>query len=110
MLIGAVKTSKFRSLKENAMLRTIGATSAQIFKMTALEYVILGILGALSGTTLSVVGAYLLSTFSFRTPFVISWLPVILVPLLVTLAVTIIGILNNRNIIKTSPKEILRGN
>ncbi len=110
VLIGAVRTNKFQRLKENAMLRTIGATSAQIFKMTALEYVILGILGALSGTTLSVIGAYLLSTFSFRTPFVISWLPVILVPLLVTLAVAIIGILNNRNIIKTSPKEILRGN
>lgn len=109
VLIGAVRTSKFQRLKENAMLRTIGATSAQIFKMTAVEYVILGIIGALSGTTLSVVGAYLLSTFSFRTPFVISWTPVILVPLLVTFVVAIIGLLNNRNIIKTSPKEILRG-
>ena len=44
VLIGAVRTSKFQRLKENAMLRTIGATSKQIFKMTAVEYIILGIL------------------------------------------------------------------
>jgi len=110
VLIGAVRTSKFQRLQENAMLRTIGATSSQIFKMTAVEYILLGLFGALSGVTLSLIGAYFLSTYSFRTPFVISWMPVVLVPIIVTLAVTIIGLLNNRNIIKTSPKEILRGN
>ena len=91
------------------MLRTIGATSKQIFNMTTVEYILLGTIGTLSGTFLSVIGAYLLSTYSFRTPFVVSWLPVVLVPLVVTFAVAIIGIVNNIQIIKTSPKEILRG-
>ena len=109
VLIGAVRTSKYKRLKENAMLRTIGATSKQIFNMTTVEYILLGIIGTLSGTFLSVIGAYLLSTYSFRTPFVVSWLPVVLVPLTVTFAVAIIGIVNNIQIIKTSPKEILRG-
>ena len=77
--------------------------------MTTVEYILLGAIGTLSGTVLSVVGAYLLSTYSFRTPFVVSWLPVVLVPLVVTFAVAIIGIVNNIQIIKTSPKEILRG-
>ena len=109
VLIGAVRTSKYQRLKENAMLRTIGATSKQIFNMTTVEYILLGTIGTLSGTALSVIGAYLLSTYSFRTPFVVSWLPVVLVPLVVTFAVATIGILNNIQIIKTSPKEILRG-
>jgi len=109
VLIGAVRTSKYKRLKENAMLRTIGATSKQIFNMTKVEYILLGAIGTFSGTVLSVIGAYLLSTYSFRTPFVISWLPVVLVPLIVTVAVVTIGIINNLQIIKTSPKEILRG-
>ena len=109
VLIGAVRTSKFQRLQENAMLRTIGAQSNQIFKMTAVEYLILGILGSISGVALSIVGAFLLSTFSFKIPFTISWLPVISVPFVVTFAVALIGILNNREIMKTSPKEILRG-
>ena len=91
------------------MLRTIGAQSNQIFKMTAVEYLILGILGSISGVALSIVGAFLLSTFSFKIPFTISWIPVITVPFVVTFAVALIGILNNREIMKTSPKEILRG-
>ena len=66
VLIGAVRTSKFQRLQENAMLRTIGALSKQIFKMTAVEYLILGILGSISGVALSILGAFLLSTFSFR--------------------------------------------
>lgn len=109
VLIGAVRTSKFQRLQENAMLRTIGALSKQIFKMTAVEYLILGILGSISGVALSVLGAFLLSTFSFKIPFTISWEPIIAVPLVVTIAVTLIGVLNNREIIKTSPKEILKG-
>jgi putative ABC transport system permease protein len=109
VLIGAVRTSKFQRLQENAMLRTIGAQSNQIFKMTAVEYLILGILGSISGVALSIVGAFLLSTFSFKIPFTISWIPVITVPFVVTFAVALIGILNNREIMKTSPKEILRG-
>ena len=109
VLIGAVRTSKFQRLQENAMLRTIGATSKMIFKMTAVEYIILGVIGSLSGTTLSVIGAYLLSTYSFRTPFTVSWMPVLLVPLTVSVTVAFIGVLNNRKIMKTSPKEILSG-
>lgn len=108
VLIGAVRTSKFQRLKENAMLRTIGATSKQIFKMTAVEYIILGVLGSIPGTTLSFIGAQLLATYSFKTDLIVSWIPLLLVPGLVVVFVTFIGLANNRKIMKTSPKEILR--
>lgn len=109
VLISAVRTSKFQRLKENAMLRTIGATSKQIFKMTIIEYFFLGILGAFSGTALSLIGGQLLATFVFKAPFIISLIPVILLPLSVTILVVLIGVLNNLSVMRTSPKEILRG-
>lgn len=108
VLIGAVRTSKYQRLKENAMLRTIGATNKQIYKMTFVEYLLLGALGAFSGTTLSIIGGKLLSVFVFKSEFIVSWVPLILVPLLVVFFVVFIGIFNNRKIIKTSPKETLR--
>lgn len=108
VLISAVRTSKFQRLKENAMLRTIGATSKQIFKMTIVEYFILGFLGAFSGTSLSLIGGKLLAFYTFKAPFVISWIPVALIPFLIIVLVVMIGVLNNLSVIKTSPKEILK--
>jgi len=108
VLIGAVRTSKYQRLKENAMLRTIGATNKQILKMTFVEYLLLGILGAFSGTTLSLIGGKLLSIFVFKSQFIVSWIPLVLVPLLVVFFVVFIGLFNNRKIIKTAPRETLR--
>lgn len=110
VLIGAIRNSKYQRLRENAMLRTIGAKGKQLTKMTFIEYVLLGILGTLSGTTLSLIGGQMMATYSFQTEFVISWVPVLLVPFLVISVTAIIGLVNNRSVIKTSPIEVLREN
>jgi putative ABC transport system permease protein len=109
VLVSAVRTSKFQRLKENAMLRTIGATTKQILKMTIVEYFFLGILGAFSGTVLSLIAGKMLAVYTFKAPFFVSWIPVVFIPLLITLLVVIIGVLNNLSLMKTSPKEILKG-
>lgn len=108
VLIGAVRTSKYQRLRENAMLRTIGATSKQIMKMTFVEYALLGFLGVISGVSLSVAGAFLLAKMVFKTQFIISWIPVVIIPIVIITLVVLIGIVNNLKVIKTSPKEILR--
>jgi putative ABC transport system permease protein len=108
VLIGAVRTSKYQRLRENAMLRTIGATSKQIMKMTFVEYALLGFLGVISGVSLSVAGAFLLAKMVFKTQFIISWIPVVVIPIVIIGLVVLIGIVNNLKVIKTSPKEILR--
>lgn len=110
VLIGAVRTSKYQRLRENAMLRTIGAKSKQLKRMTTVEYLLLGLLGTLSGTTLSLIGGQLMASYSFQTEFIISWVPVLLVPMLVILTTVFIGLINNRSVLKASPIEVLREN
>lgn len=110
VLIGAVRTSKYQRLRENAMLRTIGAKAKQLKKMAFTEYLLLGILGTVSGTTLSLIGGQLMASYSFQTEFIISWVPVLLVPTLVILTTVFIGLINNRSVLKASPIEVLREN
>ena len=53
VLIGSVRNSKYQRIKESVLLRTLGAKSKQILRITALEYVYLGVLGSLVGILLS---------------------------------------------------------
>ena len=66
VLIGSVRTSKYQRMKESVLLRTLGAKDQQIVKITALEYLYLGILGAGMGVFLAFLGSWLLAKFVFE--------------------------------------------
>lgn len=108
VLLGAVRTSKFQRIKESVLLRTIGARSSQILKILALEYMFLGILGALSGILLSLVSSQLLAWQVFETPFVPSLFPFLVLFPGITLLVMFIGLINSISVIKSPPLEVLR--
>ena len=108
VLIGSVRTSKYQRIKESVLLRTLGAKSKQILKITALEYGYLGILGSSIGILLSLVGSQLLAIFVFETAFVPSWVPFLVVLPGITLLVLAIGLLNSRSVLRSPPLEVLR--
>lgn len=108
VLLGAVRTSKFQRIKESVLLRTIGAKSKQILKILALEYMFLGILGALSGILLSLISSQLLAWQVFETPFVPSLFPFLVLFPGITLLVMFIGLINSISVIKSPPLEVLR--
>jgi len=108
VLLGAIRISKFQRIKENVLLRTLGAKNNQIFKIVALEYLYLGILGALSGILLSLISSQLLAELVFETSFTPSLFPLLVLFPGVTLLVLIIGVSNSLEIIKKPPLEILR--
>lgn len=108
VLLGAVRTSKFQRIKESVLLRTIGARSSQILKILALEYMFLGILGALSGIVLSLVSSQLLAWQVFETPFVPSLFPFLVLFPGITLLVMFIGLINSISVIQSPPLEVLR--
>jgi putative ABC transport system permease protein len=62
VLAGAVINSKFVRMKENVLLRTIGARTSHITKITLIEYAYLGLFSALTGMILSLGGGWLLTT------------------------------------------------
>lgn len=108
VLIGAVKNSKFRRIRESVLLRTMGATSKQIVKITLLEYLFLGILGALTGILLSLGGSQLLAWLVFDSPFVPSLVPFLVLLPGICLLVVLVGLSNSISIIKSPPLEVLR--
>ena len=108
VLIGSVRTSKYQRMKESVLLRTLGAKDRQILKITALEYLYLGLLGAGMGVILALFGSWLLAQFVFETSFTPSIAPFALVLPAITTLVLIIGLLNSRTVIKSSPLVVLR--
>ena len=108
VLIGSVRTSKYQRIKESVLLRTLGAKSKQILRISALEYLYLGILGSGVGIVLSLMGSLLLARFVFDTVFIPSWVPFLVVLPGITLLVLIIGLINSRTILKSPPLQVLR--
>ena len=66
VLAGAVINSKFVRIKENVLLRTIGARTSQIMKITLIEYTYLGLFSALTGLLLSLSASWLLTRFFLK--------------------------------------------
>jgi len=108
VLLGAIKTSKYQRIRESVLLRTLGAKAKQIINITALEYVYLGVLGALSGVFLSLISSQLLAWLVFNSPFVPSLVPFLILFPGIVLLVLIIGLSNSLEIIRKPPLEVLR--
>ena len=108
VLIGSVRTSKYQRIKESVLLRTLGAKSKQILRISALEYFYLGILGSLIGILLSLIGSQVLATLLFKEPFVPSLVPFFLFLPGITALVILIGLSNIRSVLKSPPLEVLR--
>ncbi len=108
VLIGSVRTSKYQRIKENVLLRTLGAKNKQILRITALEYCYLGLLGGGIGIMLSLLGSFLLAKFVFEVSFVPSLIPFLVVLPGILMLVLLIGLLNSRSVLQSPPLEVLR--
>jgi putative ABC transport system permease protein len=108
VLAGAVINSKFVRIKENVLLRTIGARTRQIMKITLIEYAYLGLFSAITGMFLSLGGGWLLTKFFFEITFAVDWIELTTIGLGVVVLTVLIGWFNSREVITTPPLQILR--
>ena len=108
VLLSSLLLSKFQRIKESVILRTIGASKAQILKISATEYAILGTLSAATGILLALASSFLLSKFELEMDFDIQWWPLILIFIFIVSLTIFIGILNSQEVVKKSPLEVLR--
>ena len=108
VLIGVISNSRFQRIQESILLKTLGATRRQIFRIMIVEYLFLGAIGAMTGVFLAMLASWILTTFVFEITFI----PVILTPLavigLIVLMTILVGILTGRGIHNRPPLEILR--
>jgi len=108
VLIASVRISKYQRIQESVLLRTLGASRKQIFTITALEYLFLGALSALTGVIIALTGSWLLAKYSFEIPFAINILPAVGLFSIVAILTIVIGLLNSRGVLSKPPLEILR--
>ena len=108
VLIASVLISKFQRMQESILLRTLGASRKQILTITALEYFFLGALAAATGILLSMAASWALAKYSFKAPFTIQWIPVLLLFGAISLLTVIIGVFNSWSVLNKPPLEVLR--
>lgn len=108
VLISSLTLSKYQRLRESILLRTIGATRAQIIKINATEYAFLGLLAAGTGVAISLIASYLLTRFQLKLDFYIAWWPVFGILAGLVLITMVIGMLNSRDVVNNTPLEVLR--
>ncbi len=108
VLAGAVLISKLQRIEESVLLRTLGASRPQVGRILFAEYLLLGLLAAVVGAGLALIGGWLLSAFVFDVPFVPAW-GAIAVALIVVPALTVaIGLAGSRGVLRRPPLEVLR--
>ena len=108
VLAGAVINSKFVRIKENVLLRTVGARTRQITQITLIEYGYLGLFSALTGMALSLGGGWLLTKFFFEITFAFDWVELLIISVGVIILTVTIGWFNSREVINTPPLQVLR--
>ncbi|HRE67927.1 MAG TPA: FtsX-like permease family protein [Cyclobacteriaceae bacterium] len=108
VLAGAVLNSKFARMKENVLLRTIGARTGQITRITIIEYGYVGIFSAITGLALSLGAGWLLTKFFFEVQFSVDFIELLIISAGVVILTVFIGWWNSREVISTPPLQVLR--
>jgi putative ABC transport system permease protein len=109
VLVGALATSRFQRIREGALLRTLGATRSQIFRIVLAEYFALGAMAAAVAAVLSVAAAWALARWVFEGRFSLQPLSLGAMALGVVTLTVAVGLLNSREVIRRTPLEVLRG-
>ena len=108
VLISSLLLSKLQRIRESVLLRTLGGSSKQLLQITATEYALLGGLAAATGILIALTSSWLLATFELELEFYAPWRAVFIIFILVVLLIVTIGLMNNREVLRKSPLEVLR--
>lgn len=108
VLFSAVAATRRARLREGVLLRTLGASQAQVARVLLAEYGALGALGALTGMLLSFVGAWALTHFVFEETFNPAVGPTFVIAAGMLLLTMAIGLLTSRDVYRETPMMAIR--
>ncbi len=108
VLFSAVAATRRERLREGVLLKTLGATRAQILRILLSEYAVLGALGALAGMLLAFGGAWGLVHFVFEGTFRPAVAPALGIAALMMAITVTIGLLTGREVFRATPMEAIR--
>src|SRR5438309_4738263 len=108
VLASTIWSGRYQRLKESILLRTLGASRAQIWKILCAEYLMLGLLASCTGIALALLSSWGLARFVFKLDYAPSVWPLLIAAASVSALTVAIGLLTSRGIGSTPPLEILR--
>jgi putative ABC transport system permease protein len=108
VLGSTIWSGRYQRLKESVLLRTLGASRAQIWKILGAEYLLLGLLASGTGILLALLASWALAVFTFKLAYTPSLLPVLLSAIVVSGLTVAIGLLASHGVGRTPPLEVLR--
>ena len=108
VLVGALATSRFQRVREGALLRTLGATRGQVFRIVLAEYLSLGLLASVVALALATASGWALARFVFEGAFSLPVVAMIGLALIIVVLTVIVGLANSRDVVRRAPLEVLR--
>jgi putative ABC transport system permease protein len=108
VLVGALATSRFQRVREGALLRTLGATRGQVFRVVLAEYLSLGLLASAVALVLATASGWALARFLFEGSFSLPLVPMAGLALSVIALTVMVGLANSREVVRQPPLEVLR--
>ncbi|HEV8358345.1 MAG TPA: FtsX-like permease family protein, partial [Gemmatimonadales bacterium] len=108
VLVGAVSASRLQRIREAVLLKTLGATRAQVLRILIAEYVALGSLAALASVALASAAGWALARWVFEAPFRLPGLELGGLTLLLVALTLAVGLWNSAEILKRAPLAVLR--
>jgi putative ABC transport system permease protein len=108
VLASSVAGTRFRRMREVAILKTVGATRSRLVRIFSTEFATIGIVAGLVGSVLGSGMSVILISRLLDTPYHFTWIP-ILVATGITAALTVsAGWIASFGVLSQKPLEILR--
>ena len=108
VLGSTIWSGRYQRLKESVLLRTLGASRMQIWKILCAEYLFLGLLASATGILLALAASWALAVFVFKLAYAPTMWPIALAFVAVSSLTVAIGLLTSYGVGDTPPLEILR--
>lgn len=108
VLISALTTSRFQRIREGALLRALGATRSQLFRIVLAEYASLGLLASAVAMILAVIAGWSLARFVFDNAFTLPLGPMSALAFGIVTLTLVVGLANSREVVRRPPLEVLR--
>lgn len=108
VLVGAVSASRLQRIREAVLLKTLGATRAQVLRVLVSEYAALGLLSAVASVSIATAAGWALAKWVFDQPFSLPAVQLGGLTLLLIVLTLAVGLWNSAEILKRAPLAVLR--
>lgn len=109
ILSSSVAGTRFRRIREVAILKTLGATRRRLSTIFSMEFTLLGIVAGLMGSLLASVFSGMLLTRFFDAKYEVAWVPIVVCVVATAVVANIAGWLASLRILGQKPMIVLRG-